>query len=56
MGTHTVKVRVRLRWWLPLYVDTLVFFCTLFDREPDWEKFGKVVDRGIYLTVERCDG
>lgn len=45
-----ITVEVRLRWWLMPYLHALVFFCDLFNREPDWQKLDRVIARGLKVV------
>ncbi|HCR2972332.1 hypothetical protein KGG49_13410 [Klebsiella aerogenes] len=38
MPICTLSVEVKSRWWLPLYFKTLMLFCQVVQREPDYEK------------------
>lgn len=38
MAICTLTVEVKSRWWLPVYIKTLMFFCLMSQREPDYEK------------------
>lgn len=47
----SLELRVHVAWWFKPYICTLAFFCTLMDREPDWDKFAKVVERGVRVEL-----
>lgn len=48
-------ITVRPRWWLPIYLRTLIFLCQLFGAEPHWERVNYWVRRGLLATVRRID-
>lgn len=44
---------VKLKWWLPLYLNALQFFCIIAGRAPDVDKLAKIVAKGIYIKIGR---
>lgn len=38
MVMRTMTIEVKIRWWLPVYIKTLMLFCLMSRREPDYEK------------------
>lgn len=40
---------VCFRFWLIPYINTLLWLCDLMGTEPDWDKLGKIIDKGIYI-------
>lgn len=52
MAKPSTEVVATIRWWLRPYMYVLIFFCVIMRREPDMEKFSRVVSRGIKLTIK----
>lgn len=48
-----VMLRIRVAWWFKPYVWGLMTTSWLTGLEPDWEKFGKVVERAVSLEPVR---
>lgn len=38
MPVCTISIEVKSRWWLPLYLKTLMLSCQMIQQEPDYEK------------------
>ncbi|CAM6780258.1 hypothetical protein LEADMM068B1_06535 [Leclercia adecarboxylata] len=58
MAICKLSVEVKARWWVPVYIKTLMLFCLMMRREPDYENVGAFITRhGISqkLTVEPID-
>lgn len=53
MASAQLQVRIRLRWWLPLYIKSVCLFCELFGTAPDMEKVDRMLARGIYAEFDR---
>ncbi|MES2634035.1 MAG: hypothetical protein V4669_13760 [Pseudomonadota bacterium] len=51
MASITFKVRVA--WWLPLYLKGVQFTAETFGMEPDWAKVYATCMRAIKLTVAK---
>lgn len=49
--TVTLKVEVKPRWWLNLYLNTLVMFCRTFRRKPNMERVGYWINRGVVARL-----
>lgn len=49
-----ITVRVKLAWWVLPWLHTLIFFCQLMEREPDYEKVMAVMRRGTRVSVEKA--
>ncbi|WP_312583051.1 hypothetical protein [Atlantibacter hermannii] len=58
MAICTLTVEVKSRWWLPVYIKTLMLFCLMTHREPDYEKVSAFIAKhGISqkLKVESAE-
>lgn len=53
MAKLTVDVKAHVAWWVPVYLNTLKFFCILMQCEPNYDKVQKTVRRGITTKVTR---
>lgn len=42
-----IMVEVSYKWWLIPYLNTLLFFCYLFNSEPDYEKLDKILKKAL---------
>ncbi|WP_313083698.1 hypothetical protein [Atlantibacter sp.] len=52
MAIRTLTVEVKSRWWLPVYIKTLMLFCLMTHREPDYEKVSAFIAKhGISQRV-----
>ncbi len=47
MASTTMTVTLRFRWWFRPYVLTLAALSMLLDREPDWDRVGKVLKHAV---------
>lgn len=45
-------VTIHFAWWFRPYVSMLITFCVLMQREPDWEKLQRVIQRSMRVRVE----
>ncbi|HDT0389132.1 TPA: hypothetical protein QIB15_004201 [Klebsiella aerogenes] len=53
MPICTLSVEVKSRWWLPLYLKTLMLFCQVLQREADYVKVSAfIVKYGISQSVK----
>lgn len=52
MAAHTVRLSVKLAWWLRPYLKLLVFCCVLAGTAPDQTKLKAKVRRGLRVVVE----
>lgn len=53
MASVNLQIRIRLRWWLPLYIDGLCLFCKVFGTAPDMDRVDRMIARGIYAEFDR---
>ncbi|PSW53030.1 hypothetical protein C0W50_19675 [Photobacterium leiognathi subsp. mandapamensis] len=42
---------VKVAFWVPIYVKTLVLFCKTFGTKPDLHKVALFVSKGITVTT-----
>lgn len=49
MAKVSITIRVKVKWWLKLYLSGLSMVCWLTGNEPDWDKVNAWVERGIEL-------
>lgn len=49
MATGSLVLTIKLAWWVPIYVHSLVLFCRSFNTEPDFDKVMRVLVRGIVV-------
>lgn len=55
MDTSTIVLELKFRWWVPVYLRTLMMFCILIRQEPDCDKVaGFIVRHGIRKKVKTC--
>lgn len=47
----TITYKVTVKWWLPIYLKTLIFICYIVDSEPDYDKLTKIIMKGIDLRI-----
>lgn len=47
----TITVRVRVRWWLPVYLNTVGMLCQIFDMDPNWDRIDWWAARGIHVEI-----
>ena len=53
MPVCTISIEVKSRWWLPLYLKTLMLFCQMIQREPDYGKTAALITKhGISQKVK----
>lgn len=45
-------VRVKQAWWLRLYLGGLAVFSETFGLEPDLEKVGRMIAKGIQVSIK----
>ncbi|AIX68914.1 Uncharacterised protein [Klebsiella pneumoniae] len=45
MPVCTISIEVKSRWWLPLYLKTLMLFCQMIQREPDYGKTAALITK-----------
>jgi len=51
MHSTTLTFRTTTAWWINPYLHLLMFFCVLMDMEPNYEKVGAIVMRGIKVDL-----
>lgn len=44
-------VKMRVKWWLHVYLDGMIFFCTITGARPDFDKVNEMILRGIVVEV-----
>lgn len=53
MAIRTLTIEVKSRWWLPVYIKTLVLFCLMSQREPDYKKVSAFIAKhGIFQKLK----
>ncbi|HBX6133971.1 TPA: hypothetical protein P7Z52_005391 [Klebsiella pneumoniae] len=45
MPVCTISIEVKSGWWLPLYLKTLMLFCQMIQREPDYGKTAALITK-----------
>ena len=50
MAAETMVVRVRVAWWLRLYLLNVAAVARLTGMEPDMGKVGRMIDRGVRVV------
>lgn len=45
----TVRVSIRVRWWLRCYLAAVMRFARVTGVEPDWMRVERVIQRGLVL-------
>lgn len=45
----TMTIRISLAWWVTPYLRTLAFLCWMLGTEPDMERVGYWVGKGIKI-------
>ncbi len=45
MPVCTISIEVKSRWWLPLYLKTLMLFCQMIQLEPDYGKTAALITK-----------
>ncbi len=53
MASSVLTVTIRFRWWLLPYLHTVIFFCKLFNCEPNYDRLHYWVERGIKIVDSR---
>lgn len=48
----TITLKVKVAWWVPVYVNTIAFICRLTDQLPDEDKMAYWVQRGITIELD----
>jgi hypothetical protein len=51
MATTTLTLRIKLAWWVPLYVNTLAILCHLLNAEPNMDRVRYWIGRGVKVRV-----
>ena len=47
MVTQIATIRIQVAWWLRWYLSSVALMSQLTDREPDMEKVGRWIERGV---------
>jgi len=47
-----MQVRIRVRWWVPIYINALIVFIKVFRTAPDMDAVDRMLARGIYAEFE----
>ncbi len=53
MAKITIPLRVKVAFWVPLYLKTLRLFCWTFGTVPDPEKVKETVLRGVTIYANQ---
>ena len=48
---QTVRLSIRMRWWLKLYLHGVVVMAALMDAELDEDKLRWHIERGLVIKV-----
>lgn len=52
MATHCkIMLKVRVAWWLRLYIYGVTAMCRITGLEPDWNKVAAIVRKAVKLDV-----
>lgn len=54
MASSTMTITLRMRWWLPLYLRSVLLASLLTGRRPNAEKIDWWVRKGIYIVRTPC--
>ena len=49
MAQASMTIKVKVKWWLKLYLSGLIMICWLTDNEPDVDKVQFWLNKGIKL-------
>lgn len=47
MAELTIKFRIHVAWWVPIYVRSVAVFCVLFQTEPNIDRVVATIKRGV---------
>jgi hypothetical protein len=50
-----LTIKIRLAWWVPVYVSALYVLCWALDREPNPRRVTYWVTRGTTLSIEASE-
>ncbi len=50
-STEPLRIEVRCRWWLDIYLAGVVLFAKTTGMQPDWAKVERTVLRGIVVRM-----
>jgi len=50
MSTTAITCKLTMRWWLRVYLECVVLTSLLTGLEPDWDKVGYWIGRGMKIT------
>lgn len=48
----TITLKVKVAWWVPVYVNTVAFIFRLTNQLPDEDKMAYWIQRGITIELE----
>lgn len=48
---EVVRIRVSVAWWLRLYLQSVVLFASITGMEPDRDKVGRAIARGVSFRL-----
>ena len=51
MATSTITITVHVAWWVRWYVASVALMSKLTGAEPDMEKVGRWIERGVRLRA-----
>lgn len=43
MASCSLSVDLKFKWWVSVYLKTLIFFCVICQREPNYETVGAFI-------------
>lgn len=49
----TLKIEIKIKWWLVPYLRCLNFMCEALGMEPDYEKLERVINNAVSTKVVR---
>jgi len=50
MAKNQIILTVRFPWWFFIYLETLGFFCAIFNADPNLKKLENMIGR--FMTIE----
>ena len=51
MATSTITITVHVAWWVRWYVASVALMSKLTGAEPDMEKVGRWIERGVRVRA-----
>lgn len=49
-----LKLKVKVVWWVPLYLSSIRWFCQTFNTQPDYVKLGELIKRNVKVVHVNC--